>query len=64
MTDFTIEATNIQKLWPDALQEIGKFTYKAKGAGDAQPGVGKYMVIWRKDGDTWKVGADIWNEDK
>jgi ketosteroid isomerase-like protein len=22
---------------------------------------GKYMVIWKRDGDTWKLHRDIWN---
>ena len=64
VTDFKLQAIDVQRLGPDSVQEIGKFTYKAKGSADFQPGFGKYIVIWRKEGDTWKVRADVWSEDK
>lgn len=28
-----------------------------------QIATGKYIVVWKKDGDTWKLHRDIWNMD-
>jgi ketosteroid isomerase-like protein len=27
------------------------------------PVSGKYIVVWKKDGDAWRLHRDIWNTD-
>jgi hypothetical protein len=58
-TDFKLVTVDVQMLGPDALREIGTYTLKMTGT----PGedVGKYLVIWRKQGTDWKIDSDIWN---
>jgi uncharacterized protein (TIGR02246 family) len=62
MTDFKLVTVDVQMLGPDALREIGTYSVKMTGA----PGedVGKYLVIWRKQGTDWKIDSDIWNTNK
>jgi ketosteroid isomerase-like protein len=33
-------------------------------AATPQEVVGKYVVVWEKVGDDWKLAADIWNDGK
>jgi uncharacterized protein (TIGR02246 family) len=42
--------------------EIGTFTSKVKGA-HGRATTGKFMIVWRKVGDDWKIATDIWNFD-
>ena len=39
--------------------EVG--TYTLYGDNDTQLDNGKYMVIWKQEGGTWKLYQDIWN---
>ena len=43
----------------DQIIEVGKFTLY--GDGDAQLDAGKYVVVWKQDGGSWKLHRDIWN---
>lgn len=44
--------------------EIGKYELVIKMPEmDNMPDKGKYMTIWVKDGDSWKIKADTWNTD-
>jgi uncharacterized protein (TIGR02246 family) len=43
--------------------EIGTITAKTK-ATPPQDVAGKYVVVWRRSGATWKLAADIFNFDK
>lgn len=57
MTDFKIEAVSLSGT-EDNLIEIGNYSITGdKGTMDK----GKFVCIWRKDGDTWKVRTEIWN---
>jgi ketosteroid isomerase-like protein len=38
--------------------EVGRYTLK--GAGGHVADAGKYLVIWRQEGGTWKLHRDIW----
>lgn len=40
---------------------IDEGTYKVLGPEDFVYEYGKYIVIWEKSGDEWKVSKDIWN---
>ena len=43
----------------DTAIETGRYTLKADGGAVADQG--KYIVIWKNDGGTWKLHKDIWN---
>jgi uncharacterized protein (TIGR02246 family) len=41
----------------DTAHEVGRYTLRAGGeAADS----GKYLVIWRREGGSWKLHRDIW----
>ena len=49
----------------DMAWEIGTFELKLNDAqGNPMTIPGKYVVTWKKLGETWKVAADIFNTDK
>jgi ketosteroid isomerase-like protein len=41
----------------------GTFSLKTKGPAP-QEVTGKYVVVWEKIGNDWKLAADIWNDGK
>lgn len=43
----------------DMVIETGK--YMLYGADDKQADMGKYLVVWKKEGGTWKLYRDIFN---
>jgi uncharacterized protein (TIGR02246 family) len=43
--------------------EIGTVTAKTK-ASPPQDVAGKYVVVWKRSGTSWKLAADIFNMDK
>lgn len=43
----------------NSVNEIGK--YKLFSEGGQLVDEGKYIVIWEKEGDEWKLKEDIWN---
>ena len=53
----------VKSLGPTAAREIGTVNLKTKGAAP-QEIAGKYVVVWEKVGDDWKLAADIWNDGK
>jgi uncharacterized protein (TIGR02246 family) len=52
---------DVKPLGPSAAREIGTFVLTTKGS-PPQEITGKYLVVWEKVGDDWKLAADIWNE--
>jgi uncharacterized protein (TIGR02246 family) len=42
----------------ETAYEVGRFTIKAVGGELAD--TGKYLVIWKRDGGSWKLHRDIW----
>jgi uncharacterized protein (TIGR02246 family) len=54
---------DVQPLGNEAAREIGTFVLKTKGQ-TPQPIDGKYVVIWQKQGNDWKLSTDIWNANK
>jgi ketosteroid isomerase-like protein len=63
VTDPKVTALDIKPLGPSALREIGTFTLKTK-APTPQEVSGKYVVVWEKVGNDWKLAVDIWNDGK
>jgi ketosteroid isomerase-like protein len=52
---------DVKSLGPNAAREIGTFSFKTK-APSPQEVTGKYVVVWEKVGNDWKLSSDIWNE--
>ncbi len=43
----------------DQITEVGRYTLY--GANQAQADAGKYIVVWKQEGGSWKLHRDIWN---
>ncbi len=63
ISDLKLTAIDVKPLGTEAAREIGSFTLKTKGQ-QAQEVVGKYVVVWQKVGNEWKLATDIWNTNK
>ena len=63
VSDPKLTTLDVKSLGPSAAREIGTFSLKTKGP-TPQEVVGKYVVVWEKVGDDWKLAADIWNDGK
>jgi uncharacterized protein (TIGR02246 family) len=61
--DPKLTTLDVKTLGPAAAREIGTFSLKTKGATPREV-TGKYVVVWEKIGNDWKLAADIWNEGK
>ena len=61
--DPKLTTLDVKALGPSAAREIGTFTMKTKGPTPRDVS-GKYVVVWEKVGNDWKLAADIWNEGK
>ena len=58
-----LTTVDVKPLGPDAAREIGTFSLKTKGP-QPQEVSGKYVVVWQKAGNDWKLATDIWNGNK
>ena len=45
----------------DLAYEVGKFRMSMEV--DAASMTGKYVVVWKVEGDAWRMHVDIWNGD-
>ena len=54
---------DVKPLGSSAAREIGTFSLKTKGPAPQEMS-GKYVVVWEKVGNDWKLAADIWNDGK
>jgi len=54
---------DVKPLGSSAAREIGTFTLTTKDSPPQQIG-GKYLVVWEKVGNDWRLAADIWNDGK
>jgi ketosteroid isomerase-like protein len=59
ITSFTLNTKEVFE-GNDVVTEVGTFEM---GDGKKSIEKGKYMVVWKKDGDKWKLFRDIWNSD-
>jgi len=57
VTSLTLESTEIEGIGNKAY-EVGKYTLTV---GEQVVDNGKYIVIWKKDGEQWKLHRDIFN---
>ena len=63
LRDPKLTTLDVKALGPSAAREIGTFSLTTKGS-PPQELTGKYLVVWEKVGNDWKLAADIWNEGK
>ena len=63
VSDPKVTTLDVKPLGPSAAREIGTFSLKTKGPTPKEV-TGKYLVVWEKVGDNWKLAADIWNDGK
>ena len=61
--DPKLTTLDVKTLGPSAAREIGTFSLKTKGS-PPQEISGKYVVVWEKVGNDWKLATDIWNDGK
>ena len=58
LKEAVLETTDLEEHGDTAI-ETGQYTLKADGGAVADHG--KYVVIWKNEGGTWKLHRDIWN---
>ena len=63
MGDAKLTTVDVLPLGPSAAREIGTVSLKTKSQ-PSQEIIGKYAVVWRKIGGSWKLATDIWNTNK
>jgi uncharacterized protein (TIGR02246 family) len=63
VADPKLTTLDVKPLGPSAAREIGTFSLKTKSP-TPQEITGKYVVVWEKVGNDWKLAADIWNDGK
>jgi uncharacterized protein (TIGR02246 family) len=51
---------DIRPLGTEAAREVGTFRLKTKGQ-EPTAITGKYVVVWQKVGNDWRLATDIWN---
>ena len=57
-----LETVELTPMGEKTACEIGKYTLKIQPEeGVTVTDVGKYVVIWKHDGKSWKLDIDIWN---
>src|SRR5213080_1259510 len=61
ISDPKVTTLDVKPLGPSAAREIGTFSLKTKGPSPQEVS-GKYVVVWEKVGNEWKLAADIWND--
>ena len=63
VSDPKLTTLDVKPLGPSAAREIGTVSLKTKGSTPQEVTV-KYVVVWEKLGNDWKLAADIWNDGK
>jgi uncharacterized protein (TIGR02246 family) len=63
VSDPKLTTIDVKPLGPSAAREIGTVSLKTKGSTPQEVTV-KYVVVWEKVGNDWKLAADIWNDGK
>jgi uncharacterized protein (TIGR02246 family) len=55
----TLKAAEVEQHGPAIAHEVGAYTMT--GADGKEIDRGKYVVIWKREGNAWKIHRDIWN---
>ncbi|HZH51544.1 MAG TPA: hypothetical protein VEZ16_06635 [Microvirga sp.] len=61
--ELRLTAVEVNPLGSNAARDIGTFSLRTKDQ-PAQEISGKYVVIWEKVGNAWKLATDIWNTNR
>ena len=62
--NLSLDTMSVEEYGP-AAREIGRFSLDAPDENQNLVKLeGKYVVIWKKTGDGWKLDTDIWNFDQ
>jgi uncharacterized protein (TIGR02246 family) len=61
VTDPKLTTLDVKRLGSTAAREFGTFSLMTKGQSPQQI-AGKYVVVWEKIGNAWKLSSDIWND--
>jgi uncharacterized protein (TIGR02246 family) len=61
VSDPKFTTLDVKSLGPSVAREIGTFSLKTKGPTPREV-TGKYVVVWEKVENDWKLAADIWND--
>jgi uncharacterized protein (TIGR02246 family) len=62
--NMTLKALRVDQ-FGNAAREIGEFTLDAPSPQQQVAHVaGKYVVLWRRIGGSWKLDTDIWNSNQ
>lgn len=61
--DGKLTTVDVKPLGNEAAREIGTFSFRTKGS-QPQDITGKFVVVWEKVGNDWKLATDIWNMNK
>ena len=57
-----LETVEVKPMGEGAAYEIGAYTLRLEPEGaEAMTDTGKYVVLWKREGDRWKLDVDIWN---
>ncbi|HLL74117.1 MAG TPA: SgcJ/EcaC family oxidoreductase [Pyrinomonadaceae bacterium] len=49
----------------DLAYEVGRFEMAVQPPGGERAEMaGKYVVVWKREGDGWRMHVDIWNGDR
>jgi ketosteroid isomerase-like protein len=61
VTQMMLETVEVEQLELTAI-ELG--TYTLKGHNGTVMNQGKYMAVWKRENDHWKMQKDIWNSNQ
>ena len=61
--DPKLTTVDLKPLGSSAAREIGTYSLKTNSS-TPQEVTGKYVVVWEKIGNDWKLATDIWNDGK
>ena len=61
LTEARLEIVEVERQ-DDAVIEVGR--YRLGTAGGDVADEGKYLVVWKEEGGTWKLHRDIWNSSR
>ena len=59
LKDVSVRTIQVDEYGGDAAREIGRIRVNAPAPRDVLEG--KYVIVWRKSGESWLVDSVIWN---
>ena len=60
ITEAKLETVEVEAR-DDMACEIGRYTLTIQKGSESMTDVGKYVVVWKNNGGSWKLHIDIWN---